>query len=59
MRRIGLRIDVDTLRGTRVGVANLVRLLGKKQYKGDIFLFCRPRQHGSSPVASSKTGISH
>ena len=29
MMRVGLRVDVDTLRGTRIGVPNLIGLLDR------------------------------
>ena len=53
MKRIALKIDVDTLQGTRIGVPALITLLSQHQAQGSFFFSLGPDHSGCQPKATS------
>ena len=53
MKQIALKIDVDTLHGTRLGVPALLELLHQHQAQGSFFFSLGPDQSGCQPKITS------
>ena len=53
MKRIALKIDVDTLHGTRVGVPALIKQLEQHQAQATFFLTLGPDRSGCQPRVTS------
>lgn len=53
MKRIALKIDVDTLHGTRTGTPALIDLLNQKQAQGTFFFSLGPDRSGCQPGITS------
>lgn len=53
MKRIALKIDVDTLDGTRIGVPALTALLKQYQAQGTFFFSLGPDRSGCQPSSTS------
>ncbi len=56
MTKVGLRIDVDTFRGTREGGPRLLEILSKHNIQSNIFQR-RPERYGLPSLATDETTV--